>query len=189
MARCFSAKKSKAGKSIECGRCEAPIVPGELYYFFSVGFRGSKRYRCKLHRPKQSELCGSKLSGVYAAIEDVEEVLTTATTPEEIAEALESAASDVESVRDEYQESYDNLGDNFQNGQPGDDIQEKIDACEEFAQTLSDAADEVRNIDTSATDDEDADTDDDHADPEEDKYVALIEARDKAEEAISGFSL
>lgn len=32
MARCFSAKKSKAGKAIKCGRCDAKIVPGNLYY-------------------------------------------------------------------------------------------------------------------------------------------------------------
>jgi hypothetical protein len=174
MARCFSAKKSKAGKEIKCGRCQAPIVPGENYFYFSVGFRGPKSIRCKDHRPKQSELCGSKLSGVYAAIEDVEEVLKTATTPDEIADALESAASDVESVRDEYQESWDNIGDNFQNGQPGEEIQEKIDACEEFATALNDAAQEVRDLCA-----------EDYEDPED----MLSEAVDKATDVCGEFSL
>src|ERR1700674_761457 len=117
MARCFNAKKSKAGKKITCGRCSAKILPGEQYYYFSVGFRGSKQYRCHLHHPKQSDLCGSKMSGAYAANEGIEDELNSSTaTVSSIASALESAAGEIEQVRDEYQDSYDNLPENFQNG-------------------------------------------------------------------------
>lgn len=206
MARCFSAKKSKAGKELKCGRCQQPIIPGDTYFYFSVGFRGAKSIRCKNHRPKQSELCGSKLSGAYAAIEGVEEALSQATCPNDIAEALESAASEVESVRDEYQDSYDNLGDNFQNGQPGELIQEKIDGLEEFAQTLNDAADEVRDIEfpeaaeqvatpaepakTEGAEESEEDDDAEAEESVEDKQEeAMQEAREKAEDALSSFSL
>src|SRR5258708_30182631 len=103
MAKSFSATKSKAGKEIECGRCQAPILPGEQYFYFSVGFRGAKQIRCKLHPPKQSELCGSKMSGAYAANESIEAVLNDPKmTIDSIASALESAAGKIEQVRDEY---------------------------------------------------------------------------------------
>lgn len=127
MARSFSAKKSKAGKAIKCGRCQAAILPGEQYFFFSVGFRGSKQYRCPKHHPKPSELCGSKMSGAYAANEGIEnELNSTTATIGSIASTLESAAGEIESVRDEYQDSYDNLPENFQNGDMGSEIQEKM---------------------------------------------------------------
>src|SRR5579863_8649500 len=133
MARCFEAKKSNAGKKIKCGRCSAAILPGETYYYFTTGFRGTKQVRCKLHHPQQSELCGSKMAGAYAANEGLEAAINDATDVSELASALESAAADIEQVRDEYQESYDSLPENFQNGDQGNDIQEKIDGLTEYA--------------------------------------------------------
>lgn len=150
MARCFSAKKSSAGKKIKCGRCGHKIEPGKVYFYFSVGFRGVKQIRCGAHKPRTSELTGSKLSGAYAAMEAVEDVLSgverSEVSIEEIAEALDTCATEIEGVRDEYQESYDNMGDNFQNSSPGEEVQEKIDALYEFAQTLNSAAEDVRNV-------------------------------------------
>src|ERR1700722_19918630 len=117
MARCFSAKKSKAGKTIKCGRagCGAEVQPGEQYFYFSVGFRGQKQIRCKLHAPKPSELCGSKMSGAYAANEALQTAINTAGSAEDFVNALENAASEIEGVRDDYQESFDALPENFQN--------------------------------------------------------------------------
>src|SRR6267142_5656923 len=127
MARSFTAKKSKAGKEIKCGRCGAPILAGEQYFYFAVAFRGAKQIRCKNHSPKQSELCGNKMSGAYAANEGIEAALNESDlTIADIASALESAAQEIEQVRDEYQESYDNLPQNFQDGDMGSEIQEKI---------------------------------------------------------------
>lgn len=183
MARAFTAKKSKVGKEIQCGRCQAPIVPGETYFYFSVGFRGSKSIRCSKHRPRQSELTGSKLSGAYAAMESVEDAMNDKlATKETIADALESAASDVESVRDEYQDSYDSLGDNFQNGAPGETIQEKIDGLDEFVNELNDAAQEVRDLEPS----EEAEEGEEQEEPEDDTLEQAIE---RANDALSSFSL
>lgn len=189
MARCFDAKKSKAGKEIKCGRCDAPILPGEQYFYFSVGFRGSKKIRCKLHHPKQSELTGSKMSGAYAANEGIEaELNDPKATISSIATALKIAASDIESVRDEYQESYDNLPENFQNGDRGSEIQEKIDSLDAYAQSLNDKASEVRNLESSQ---DDSDTDPE-ANPEADpngNEDLLQQAKDLAEEVLGEFEL
>lgn len=176
MARCFEAKKSKAGKEIKCGRCSVKIEPGEKYFYFSVGFRGSKQIRCANHRPRQSELTGSKMSGAYAANESIEDVLNDPkTTREDIASTLESAAADIESVRDEYQDSYDNLPQGFQDGDQGSEIQEKIDGLTEYIDALNEKASEI----TAFEPDTDDESDDD----------LLQQAKDLAEEVLGEFSL
>lgn len=179
MARVFSAKKSKAGKEIKCGRCSVVIKPGEKYYYFSVGFRGSKQYRCQNHSPRQSETTGNKMSGAYAANESLEEFLNGPTCVSDIASALETAAGEIEQVRDEYQESYDSLPENFQNGEQGSEIQEKIDALTEYADSLSSAASDVASLeDHSGEEDYDADADTD-----------LEAAIEKASDVLQEFSL
>jgi hypothetical protein len=175
VAQSFSAKKSKAGKKIKCGRCDAPILPGEQYFYFSVGFRGSKQYRCHRHQPKQSELCGSKMSGAYAAIEGLETAIDEAEDISALVSALESAADDIEQVRDEYQESYDNLPENFQNSEQGETIQSNIDGLEEFSNELRNAQSEVESSESDADDG--------------DKEQVLEDAKNTATEAIQTFSL
>jgi hypothetical protein len=182
MARCFEAKKSKAGKKIKCGRCSELIKPGEQYFYFSVGFRGPKSYRCFRHRPKQSELCGSKMSGAYAAIEGLEAAISEAQDLSTISSALESAADDIEQVRDEYQESYDNLPENFQNNEQGETIQSNIDGLEDFANELLNAQSEVDSMESDLTD-----PDDDTAEQENQSVIDV--AKEKAKEAIQSFSL
>lgn len=190
MARAFTAKKSTAGKEIKCGRCGAAIKPGEQYFYFSVGFRGSKQYRCYLHSPRQSELCGSKMSGAYAANESIEATLNDPeVTIEGIASELESAANEIEQVRDEYQESYDNLPQGFQDGEQGSDIQEKIDGLTEYADALTEKASEIRDMETEQTDvsmDPDADPDEAPADDDDD---LLQQAKDLAEGVLGEFLL
>src|ERR1700676_3224991 len=104
MARSFTAQKSKAGKEIKCGRCSAPILSGEQYFSFSVGFRGAKQFRCKLHSPKQSELCGNKMAGAYSANEGIEATLGAPDVSiSDIASTLEAAAGEIEQIPDTYQ--------------------------------------------------------------------------------------
>lgn len=181
MARSFSAKKSKSGKEIKCGRCGAKIEPGEQYFYFSVGFRGSKQIRCKLHSPRQSELTGSKMSGAYAANEDLSTALNTAGSPDDVGVALEEAGSAIEGVRDEYQESFDSLPENFQNASTGEEIQEKIDGLTEYAEKLSEAADSARSVSADPHDVEEPGVD--ASEEERQDYEAALEAaQDEADE-------
>lgn len=198
MARAFEAKKSKAGKEIKCGRCQVKIEPGEQYFYFSTGFRGAKQIRCKNHPPKQSELTGSKMSGAYSANEDLDTAINTAGGPEDIANALATAAGEIESVRDEYQDSYDSLPENFQNGSQGEEIQEKIDGLSEYADKLNEAAQEVRDISESvdpvaepdvAEDASEEDQDAAQQEYEEKLEAAQDSARLIAEDAMGEFSL
>lgn len=138
--------KNKAGKTVVCGRpgCAKKIEPGDKYYHWSFRY-GGKHYRCTAHSPRSSERTQSKMSGAYAAIESVEDALKTATALEDFTGALESAADDIESVRDEYQDSFDNMPENFQGGSTGEEIQEKRDGLDSFADTLRTAASTIED--------------------------------------------
>lgn len=52
---------------------------------------------------------------------------------------ISNAKSTAEELRDECQEWYDNLPENFQNGDKGSQLQEAIDALESLIQSLEDA--------------------------------------------------
>ena len=190
MARCFNAKKSKAGKEIKCGRCEAKIVPGELYFYFAVGFRGVKQIRCKLHHPKQSELCGNKMSGAYAANENIEATLNDPhVTISDIASTLEDAAGEIEQVRDEYQDSYDNLPENFQQADQGQEIESNIEGLTSYAETLQIAADEVTALESEVTEAKSADENTDDEDDPQTIEDLLDQAKELAQNALDEFSL
>jgi hypothetical protein len=143
MPRVNTKTKNKAGKAYNCDRCGEPIRAGEQYHEWSFRYGGTHRQHASHGNPRASQLTQSKLSGAYAAIEGAEDSISGATTAEDIAQALTTAAEEVEQVRDEYQESLDSMGENFAQGAPGEAVQEKIDALEEFASALNDAASEI----------------------------------------------
>lgn len=148
MPRVNSATKNRAGKQIKCGRCGRRIPPGEKYFHFTFRY-GGKHVRCKDHYPRPSELTQSKMSGVYSAVESVEDVIADVRAgkadPFDLASALQTASEEVESVRDEYQESLDNMPEPLQQGPTGEEIQEKVDALDSFASNLSDAGSDIES--------------------------------------------
>ena len=123
------------------------------------------------------------MSGAYSAIEDAQDGIEAARKAGDasgVPELLRSCASEIESVRDEYQESYDNMGDNLQQGSTGEEINEKIEALTEFADSVNSKADEIEG---------DLETDDE-ADTEggtgEDKIDSICS---DAESVLEEFSL
>jgi chromosome segregation ATPase len=135
--------KNKGGKegTYRCGRCSDPIKPGEKYYEWSFRYGGTHRQHESHGRPKNSQLTQSKMSGVYAAIESCEDALGSAETKEDIESAVEDCVSEIESVRDEYQESLDNMPDGLRDANT--EIPDKIEALESFASELGDAKDSL----------------------------------------------
>lgn len=180
MPRVESHTKSNRGGEAKCGRagCGKVIQPGEQYFSFSF-FRGARQYRCKDHRPRQSELTQTAMADAYAGIETVEDAIAANGGVDDIKTALEEAVSQVEAARDQYQDSYDNLPENFQNADMGSEIQEKIDALESFADILNGAVSDIDGIDTAPADGEDE---------EEKEEAVLAEAIDFAENAIAEFA-
>lgn len=156
MARAFS---RIAGKDYP----EHGIKKGDLYYYWSVGFRGRKQM--SKTPPKPSQLTGSKMSGAYAAQEGAQDAIGNATTPEEVAAALNDAADEIESVADEYQDAADATTGNGNRVPNADEMQEKADGLRDWAESLRNDAGEIENLSASDYVDDTVeveDLDDDH---------------------------
>jgi len=190
MLRVNEAVKSKAGKAIKCGRCGKKIEPGKKYFSFAF-FRSAKQFRCADHRPRQSELTQTPMGQAYAAIESVEDTITNAHAGKadvsDIASALHDAASEVESTKEEYEGQKDNLPENFQNGQQGEEIDEKVEGLDSFHDTLEDAANEVESLESEEEEKTEETTEGEEEKEEEDS--TLDKAIELAENALGEFSL
>lgn len=146
MPRVLMKKKSKAGKAgkaIECGKCGCKITPGMTYKTWAFRY-GGKRVRCDKPkcRPRESDLTQSKMSGAYAAREAIEdavaEFLEGTMDVEDLKDAVESGASDIEGVASEYEDSFNDMNEGLQNSETGQLVQEKADALNNWAQELRD---------------------------------------------------
>jgi hypothetical protein len=137
MARAFS---RVAGKDYP----EHGIKKGDTYYFWSVGFRGRKQM--SKTPPRQSQLTGSKMSAAYAAQEALQDALAAASSPEEVAEALNTAADEIEAVGDEYQEAADATTGNGNRVPNADEMEEKASGLRDWAESLRNDATEVENL-------------------------------------------
>lgn len=129
-----------------CRKCDKPIAAGQKYYQWQHRNAPPSRQHAEHGAPRQSELCTGKMSGVYAATEGVEDAVKVArdnNDPTGLADALRTAAEEVENVRQEYEDGLGNMPDQLQYSSSGEQIQEKIDALESFKDELESAADEV----------------------------------------------
>lgn len=135
---------------VKKARKDNPVCKrGESYYWasFKTGPRSSMK-RMWTTYPKQSQLTLSKMSGAYAADETIDDIDTVTMDHIDIAAAIRDVIEQVESVRDEYQESYDNMEQAFPSGCPTmEEIQEKIDALESWICGLENAETDAENID------------------------------------------
>ena len=137
-------KKNKAGKPYTCSGCAEKIKPGEQYYTWSFRYGGTYRQHTSHGYPKPSQLTQSKMSGAYSAIEDAETAIDNAEDTDAIKDALETCASEIESVRDEYQEGLDNLPDSLRDSQT--ETQEKINSLESFKDSVENAGNDVEEF-------------------------------------------
>lgn len=90
----------------KCGKCDKKIEKGQGYLYWAF-FRGPKNIRClELKcKPRNSDLCNSKMSGVYAVVENVEDFINGESgdhTVDDIRSTLEEAASSIRDVAGEY---------------------------------------------------------------------------------------
>jgi hypothetical protein len=136
MPRVEQKTKSKAGEPYRCDQCSEKIVAGQAYFQWKFRYGGIHRQHTSHGRPKESQLTQSKLSGVYSAIESAQMEIDAAEDVDALREALETCRSSVEEVRDEYQESLDNIPDNLKEGAVGSQCQEMIDNLESFMGSL-----------------------------------------------------
>lgn len=98
----------RARKSYECEKCGKKIQPGEMYRWYKLGFRSNlRRTRCMqpVCTPKRSELVTSKLSAVYAAVEDAEADINACDTVDGVEAAVASVGDICREIAEEYREA------------------------------------------------------------------------------------
>lgn len=146
MPRVHHVKKSTRGNEVHCRKCGKKIEPGEEYIYYSVktGPRSGRKYtHCKAHPPKPTDLSSSKMAEVTEAVEAAQETIGAATSPEDIEAALTEVKDTADSVREQYEESLSNMPEPLQQGPTGEEIQAKMDALQEFADELENAASDI----------------------------------------------
>ncbi|USM11496.1 hypothetical protein vBCbaSRXM_51 [Citromicrobium phage vB_CbaS-RXM] len=74
---------------------------------------------------------------------EIERIIADLTTT--IAQAVDQAKTDIEMVRDEEQDSYDNMPESFQEGEKGERAQVAIDALESAVSELEEIEGSVEN--------------------------------------------
>jgi hypothetical protein len=126
-----SARKAK--KSRTCRRCSNEVQPGESYKWAEPRYGGILIW-CKDHSPKRSELTSSKLGVVYDAQDDFD--VSECSSVDEISEALNTVAETAREVAEEYGESIEAMPEGLQEGHVAEEMREKIDALESFADEL-----------------------------------------------------
>jgi hypothetical protein len=117
-------------KAHKCGRCHKVIPRGADYRYVTPRY-GAKKIRCMEFacRFRPTDLSGAKTTQIEEAIEDAQAAIADATCYEDIQGALAACGEVASEVAAEYQEA----NDAWAGGQGRDDLQEKIDACESFA--------------------------------------------------------
>lgn len=146
MPRVHFKTKIKLGAERSCGLCGKAIEPGDKYYTWKFRYGGA-RYRCADHRPRQSDLTLSKMSAVYAAIENAEGALPDCTSIPDVVEQVGLVAEVVREVAQEYSEAAEPFGGQGEN-------QERADELEYWADELESFDSSVDNSGESATEEE-----------------------------------
>lgn len=186
---------------VKKARKDNPAVKaGESYYWWKFRY-GGKQFSKK--RPRPSQLTQSdKKSRALAAQERIEDATSSWSCNADqdelrevigsmraTAEVLESVVGDLREIADEYNESADNIEQNFSYSQTAEDCREKADALESSADDidnykndLESAIDTLEEIDGDLTN---YDSDDDEDESEIDGIASRItDACNEAETAV-----
>jgi hypothetical protein len=131
MARVLTKTKSRGGKSATCGRCGAPIEPGEMYYSWTP-YRSGTRTHCFRHAPRPSETTTSLLSEVYAAVESAQDQMEGAESIEDVKTLVAEVAEAAQSVAEQYREASEAFGGAGENAERADELESWASELEGF---------------------------------------------------------
>lgn len=129
---------------------QSGIKKGDTYYKWAFRYGGAHK---SLRYPRPSQLTQSKMSAAYAAGETLEDVVDDTTSDRAaIIAAADEAIEGLEGVRDEYQDSLDNMPN--QDNPIGEGIQETIESLDEWIANIESAKGEIESADDEDFDDE-----------------------------------
>jgi len=112
------------------------IKKGEPYYWWAFRFGGKHRSKTA---PKASQLTqSSHISGVLAAGERLGDLDAEQSVADNIA-IIEEVIGDLENLKEEAENSHDNMPEGLQDGEVGEMLQERADTLESAISDLEDA--------------------------------------------------
>ena len=142
-----NARKSK--KDRNCSRCLHTIQPGESYHFIAKKVYPAGGYvifYCSNHYPRPSDTLSGKQADYARMHEDFEDSINSATTIEELTDALQSLEESVATLSSEYSESADNIEQGFGHTTYQSEIMESNhNNLESYANIINNIISEVEN--------------------------------------------
>lgn len=113
------------------------IKKGESYWWwaFMVGGRGGAKHRSKT-QPKPSQLTQSEFMSTVLSVEEDLGAATSDMTNDELNTLVEDARSELETLRDETQEKFDNMPDGLQQGDTGQLLEGRVESVDEMISDL-----------------------------------------------------
>lgn len=133
---------------------EHGIKKGESYYWWQFVYQG-KRY--SKTAPKPHQLINSPfLSTVCELGERLDDLETSLAgrTPSDLAADVRDIQSDIESLKDETQDKFDNMPEGLQSGDTGQLLEGRVSSLDDWSSNLEDVAGELDTIDEAPEDDE-----------------------------------
>lgn len=156
MPRINHVKKAQKDQGA-CLKCHKPIAAGDAYSWLK-GRNGPRKVVCANCQFSDSDKTGSdKLGRVYDARDAALAAVgnwAIEDDPEDLKSALTECAEALREVSNEYQESADNIHQNFSESSTADDCEEKANEIESYADSVENALDNVDEWDEDATRDE-----------------------------------
>ena len=144
MARINVVNKSR--KENKCGGC-GKIIPVGSKYFYVDFYSGRHAVRCASCGFKRWETTeNSYLQTLYQIQDDYQEKLDNMDADTADTSIKDDIVSDLENLRDECQERFDNIPEQLQDGDAGSLLQERIDSLDE-------AISDIDNVDFEEFDD------------------------------------
>lgn len=136
-----------------CLKCHKPIKAGDAYSWLK-GRHGPRKVVCATCHFSDSDRTGSdKLARVYDARDAAQEAVAKWAVEDDVEDLKSTLTECAEALREvarEYQESADNIHQNFSESSTADDCEEKATEIESWADEVADAVDNAEEWDEDA---------------------------------------
>lgn len=174
MARIERIKKSARGKDLKCSKCGKPINVGDEY-LKATPYKRSPIIRCTSCGLKSYETSGSEyVKECGSLVEDWRDSFSAN------ADGVSEIVSTLEDLRDQCQESLDNMPEALQSGDTGQMLQDRIDNLESVIEELNNIDEE----DCRSEAEEEVATDMGEYDPDSDDYKSEEDYQNAFDEAL-----
>lgn len=152
MAKLTVVKKAQASKHTRrCKTCNHDIQAGESYTWrgIMVGSRGVKEFWCSNHPPTRRDLERSEFQQALIGMEDERDTAVKSfresTEPDasDLASTIRDIAEQLSFLADETEEKYENMPDGLKEGDTGQLLEARAEACREKIDEFNGVADDL----------------------------------------------